>query len=313
MTLKIMNTDARSALTPMQAFTDLPFTPAHTPLPIFPQPPLLSSQQTAWNGIYVEHHRQPAYETPDYCYGWCIVSIHLGQPITVEKWVEGEPWQSKIITEGDIGIYPANIRLRERCHHQTQFIDLYLNPSLFAQAAQDLATDGCQPLIVMPCFAQPDPLIYQMGLALKAELEVTGEKLYAEAMATALVMHLLQRYSQSQLPNSLSASPSPLPHPKLPQAIDYIQAHLSESFTIAELASTVQMSPYHFSRCFKQSTGLSPHQYILQQRIESAKRLLSTSLPLIEVAYQAGFATQSHFNRHFKRIVGLTPTQFRHL
>jgi AraC family transcriptional regulator len=286
-----------------------PLTPAHAPLPIFPQPPLLSSRQTAWTGIYLEHHQQPAYETPDYCYGWCIVSIHLGQPIVVEKWIEGEPWQRRSMVEGDIGIYPAHLRLRERCLSATQFIDLYLEPALFSQATAEFTQSPRQ---LSHCFAQPDPLIYQIGLALKTELETTGEKLYAESLATALAVHLLQRYGRqtSALP---TLPPVPLAHPKLRSAIDYMQSHLAQPLSVAEVAAAVQMSPYHFSRCFKQSIGLSPHQYIVQQRVEQAKILLRSSLPLVQIAAQVGFASQSHFNRHFKRWVGLTPSQFRDL
>ncbi len=285
-----------------------PLTPAHAPLPIFPQPPLRSSQQTAWTGIYLEHHQQPAYETPDYCYGWCIVSIHLGQPIVVEKWIEGEPWQRRSMVEGDIGIYPAHLRLRERCLSETQFLDLYLDPALFKRAAPEFADSPQQ---IAHCFAQPDPLIYQIGLALKTELEASGEKLYAESLASALAVHVLQRYSRQTAAPTLP--PVPLTHPKLRLAIDYIQAHLAQPVTVAEVAEVVQMSPYHFSRCFKQSTGLSPYQYILHQRVEQAKLLLRSALPLAQIAAQVGFASQSHFNRHFKRWVGLTPNQFRDL
>lgn len=281
-------------------------TPAHAPLPIFPEPPALSSQTAAWNQIYLEHHLQPAYETPEYCYGWCIISIHLGKPIIVEKWVEGSTIQRKSVKEGDIGIYPANIRYRERCLSETQFLDVYLDPNLLNQVAKDLV--GAKPLTIAPYFAQADPLVYQIGLALKAELGVTGERLYAESMANTLAIHLLHRYTNLQPVASLRG----LPHAKLQQAVDYIHAHLTDELSVNLIANDLQLSPYHFSRCFKQSTGLSPHQYILQQRVERAKQhLRQGKLTLADIAQEVGFASQSHFNRHFKRIAGVTPGQFR--
>src|SRR5262249_60369278 len=73
------------------------------------------------------------------------------------------------------------------------------------------------------------------------------------------------------------------------------------------------LSPYHFARRFKESTGLSPHRYIIARRIERAKELLrgEEDLSLGQVAARVGFWDQGHFTRHFKRLVGVTPRRFR--
>lgn len=93
---------------------------------------------------------------------------------------------------------------------------------------------------------------------------------------------------------------------------EYITEHLHQDVKLIELAAIAQMSPYHFLRLFKQSMGLTPHQYILQRRIEKAKCLLQHSkLSIAEVAANVGFCDQSHFTRYFKRIIGVTPKQLR--
>lgn len=90
--------------------------------------------------------------------------------------------------------------------------------------------------------------------------------------------------------------------------IDYINAHLELNLGVGELANVVQMSPYYFTRLFKQSTGLTPHQYVIRRRVERAKQLLlQGKLTIAQVAYTVGFAHQSHLNRHFKRWLGMTP------
>jgi AraC family transcriptional regulator len=74
----------------------------------------------------------------------------------------------------------------------------------------------------------------------------------------------------------------------------------------------VRLSPHHFSRVFKRVTGLSPHQYVLSQRIQLARQLLTeTKLSIAEVAHDVGFYDQSHFTYHFKRLVGVTPNAIR--
>jgi AraC family transcriptional regulator len=92
-----------------------------------------------------------------------------------------------------------------------------------------------------------------------------------------------------------------------------MHAYLDHELSLTALAAVAQMSPYYFSRLFKQSTGLSPHQYILQQRVEWAKRLLADArLSIAAVAQRVGFASQAHLTTAFRQRVGVTPRQYRH-
>lgn len=110
---------------------------------------------------------------------------------------------------------------------------------------------------------------------------------------------------------ALSVSADGLPKYPLNKAIDYIHAHLEQEIKLLQLANSVGMSQYYFCRLFKQSMGVSPHQYVLRQRVERAKQLLRRQqFSIVDVALQCGFASQSHLNRHFKRIVGVTPLTF---
>lgn len=96
------------------------------------------------------------------------------------------------------------------------------------------------------------------------------------------------------------------------QIIEQIHTRLDEALSLEELAQLVHMSPRHFSRLFKEKTGLSPHQYILQARVRRAEYLLlHTDLSIAEIAHIVGFHSQSHLNRHFKRALGITPKQLR--
>ena len=100
-------------------------------------------------------------------------------------------------------------------------------------------------------------------------------------------------------------------HQAVKRAKDYIHANYAENITLEQLARVAYLSPFHLARVFHQATGLPPHAYLTQVRIMQAKPLLTQDRPLTDVAYELGFVDQSHFHRRFKRIVGMTPGQYR--
>jgi AraC family transcriptional regulator len=119
-------------------------------------------------------------------------------------------------------------------------------------------------------------------------------------------VHLYRYYSTQNKP--LREVEGGLPKHKLKLVLDYIHDYLDQDLSLADLAALVEMSPHYFARLFKQSTGFTPHQYVIRTRVERAKQLLlQGKLTIAQIAYSVGFAHQSHLNRHFKRHLGLTP------
>jgi AraC family transcriptional regulator len=100
---------------------------------------------------------------------------------------------------------------------------------------------------------------------------------------------------------------------RLRSVVEYIMENLEGSPRLRQMAAVARLSPSHFARRFKAATGLAPHQYLIARRVERAQHLLKSDneVGLAEVAVRAGFVDQSHFSFHFKRIVGVTPRQFR--
>ncbi len=101
------------------------------------------------------------------------------------------------------------------------------------------------------------------------------------------------------------------PHPKLRRAIAYIQDHLSEAIRLEDLAAISELSPYHLVRACRRATGFPPHQYQLQARIRLAKARLRQGDKIADIAVDLGFVDQGHLHRNFRRIVGVTPGQYR--
>jgi AraC family transcriptional regulator len=92
-----------------------------------------------------------------------------------------------------------------------------------------------------------------------------------------------------------------------------VYAKLEDELTLQEMAQAVELSIAHFSQMFRQSTGQSPHQFVLRHRIDRAKEMLrATRVRALDVAIACGFKTQQHFSRVFRQICGVTPRQYRH-
>ncbi|MBD2771358.1 helix-turn-helix domain-containing protein [Iningainema tapete] len=279
-------------------------------LQISPILPILSSQKASWNGIQIGYYQYPAaFETPEHCFSQHFMTIHLNHATVVKEQVLDGRLQCDRFRDGDICLTPATAPVSVRLQDSCELICLYLEPTFMTRITAEVA--DVDRLEVVPQFKLNDPLIYQIGIALKVKLESKGvcDRLYAESMATAISAHLVQYYSTSK-PKIRSYS-NGLPQARLRQATEYIYEHLAQNPSLTEMAQMVQMSPYYFSRLFKQSTGLTPHQYLIKCRIEQAKRLLkTTNLSIAKIAQQVGFVDQSHLTRHFKRHVGVPPSQF---
>jgi AraC family transcriptional regulator len=154
--------------------------------------------------------------------------------------------------------------------------------------------------------------LQQIAMLLLAELHSDGimGRLYVESLTQVLVIHLLRHYST--LTRTITSENRSLSHAQVQQAIDYIHTHLDRDLSLAELASVVNISPTYFASLFKCATGISPHQYVIGQRVERAKLMLSkTDLAIADIALQVGFSSQSHLTQQFKRLTGMTPKQVR--
>lgn len=156
-----------------------------------------------------------------------------------------------------------------------------------------------------------DPLIEALCLRLWEETadDQFGGEMFTDHLLNTLVLTVLARCGRSP-PQDCRANP--LSGDRLGRVLAYLADNLGRSVTLADLAAVAHLSEFHFARLFKRATGLAPHQYVIAQRIERTKVLVREgTLSLVRIAAVVGFASQSHLNRHFKRLVGCTPAEFR--
>ncbi len=137
-----------------------------------------------------------------------------------------------------------------------------------------------------------------------------ADRLQLSSAAERLMLHVFESYTNRRLQAKRyrgGLSPSIRQRVK-----DHIGDSLSQSITLRNLSNIAELSPFHFSRMFAESEGISPHQYILSRRILKAKNLLTKNqLSLVSIAHECGFSSQSHLSRRFRIMTGVTPNSFR--
>ena len=276
---------------------------------ILPRPPILSSHGANWEGIHIEYHRQPPNEGPKHYFQQHSIGLALNS-IRIAGMLNGKHYATENRQIGEIFIGGAGTHFQLYSMEESEFIAIAIDPIDFNNTVGESTNSNL--IEIIPHWQIYDPLIFGIAWALKAELESGGLNgtLYVDALKNALSMHILHRYCV-QKPH-LRDFEGGLEPGKLQIVINYINDHLNRDLHLAELANLVQISPYYFSRLFKQSTGTTPHNYVTKCRIEKAKQLLKRQdLSIAYISQQVGFNDQSHFSKIFCKIVGVTPKKYR--
>ena len=214
---------------------------------------------------------------------------------------------------GSISLMPAGNPARVRSSGCKDELHIFLEPGLVERvAAEAFGLDPAR-LTVPPLDALDLPHLRAAMGAVDAELTAggAGGRLAAESLANVLAVHLIRHVLAPRQPTRRRYGA--LPRAKLRAVVEYVEEHLDASPTLERMAALARLSPTYFASQFKRATGLPPHRYIIDRRVERAKQLLQGDgdVSLTEVAARTGFSDQSHFSHHFKRLVGVTPGQFR--
>jgi AraC family transcriptional regulator len=277
--------------------------------------PFEASAASDWLGVGLEAARYrvaPSSELslPALTHHWLVLVIR--PPEELDLLYEGVKRHSPSHA-GDVLLVPAGSPTRWRWSGPKDSLHVYLEPGLVERVAAEAFDLDPARLTLPPLDGFDLPHLRATMGAVGAELTSgggAGGPLAAESLANVLAVHLIRHIlapRRSERGRDGALSPG-----RLRAVVEYIEEHLAGP-TLEQMAAVTHLSAYHFARQFKAATGLPPYQYVILRRVERAKQLLQagTDLSLAEVAADAGFSDQSQFSHHFKRLVGVTPRQFR--
>ena len=286
---------------PLDWFKLLPFAPA------------ASSDRLGWVGLEAAHNRAvPASELHAPAITHHRLILFSRPPEELDLLYEGVK-RHVPPPAGAILVVPAGSPTLWRWSGSFDSLHIFLEPGLVSRvAAEEFDLDPAQ-WTIPPLDGLDLPHLRAAMWAVDAELTAggAGGSLAAESLANVLAVHLIRHVSAPRQPTHRRAGT--LPRAKLRAVVEYVEEHLDTGPSLEQMAAIARLSPNYFACQFHRATGLPPHQYVIARRVERAKQLLQTGgdVSLAEVAAHAGFSDQSQFSRHFKRLVGVTPGQFR--
>jgi AraC family transcriptional regulator len=212
-----------------------------------------------------------------------------------------------IMPVGMLQVTGPSQRLTAEFQSPCDFIHFYVRNDYLRERRDAALSSSAQPMRDLSDLSDltiRDPLAEQLGRTL-IEGRNAGDRLYAESVGQTLVMRLAGLQPSRTKVSALSKW-------RLKRVQEYVDAHIDEALHLPDLAAAAGLSRMHFAAQFRAATGYRPHEYLLHQRIERAKEMLSSlEMPLVEVALNVGFRAQAHFSTVFKRLTGQTPGRWR--
>ena len=271
-----------------------------------------SSQGLGWTNIYAALTQERPHEAlhraiPAVWFATTFTGIDIRR-----SGIDGE--LHRVLPENLVTITAAGEAVHDEIGIPLEAMHMFLSQDVLDEVAGELYADHQAKRGIVSVFAADDPILRWFLASIKASLDepVAGTGLKMDYLSRALAAHLLQCHSTAA-PRAVPPRPAEaLNARQLGAVVDYVEANLVSNLTVNELAAIVGLGRVQFLRRFKAATLMTPYHYVLMRRIRRGKRYLADPrLDHASIAMMCGFVNQAHFASTFKRIVNMTPGEFR--
>ncbi len=275
----------------------------------FEPPPLVSSAALAWQGVRVEQYQLGIGELPAHHHAHHLLILYQGPTPVVIRHHRATGFEESVHHLGDLGLYPSGEYGTVAWNAPSENIYLTVDDQYLARIAQqglDLARFALREQLLFQ-----DPLLSQLSRQLLAAVESHHALglLYVESLLNALCHQLIAHHATHE---RRIAAGGRLTGAVLARIEAYLEAYAEQPVTLETLAGLANLSVFHFARLFKQTTGVSPYQYVLSWKIRRARQLLrGDGAPVAAISDALGFASPASFSTAFKRAVGRSPQEFQ--
>lgn len=260
------------------------------------------------NGLILQSIASPAITARGGHGGPAICSLFRASPGWVA--INSDRLRKLDSAPGDLSYFPGGTEFHIACDAPHHYAIVSMTPERLASITADICDDGPAALGVSVPIRTPNAL-HLTRLLHNVVITADGEgwgPLYLESLLTLIAAEAIRQARRAPTP-VVRSSLSPA---VLRRVLDYVEEHLAEELSLESLGSVAGLSPYHFARCFRQDTGKPPCRYVMERRLERAGSLLATTkLPIADVAARCGFPNPTHFSTVFRKVLGVTPMQYR--
>ena len=250
--------------------------------------------------------------SPIPCEDAYMLVLQIGQRVHRDLWLDGRKVTTEPLDPGEVTLHDLRRRPMFHMYDPIDSLNFYVPQSSINACAEDPGARRIAELSFTPGIGVKDRVVAGIGSALLPAFERPEEvsQLFIDNVTLALVAHVADAFGGIKAAGRVSRGGlAPWQERLVKELLD---ANLAGDISVSLLAKACELSNRHFSRAFRQSLGVAPHQWLLQRRIDKAKGLLrATDVALAEVATACGFADQSHFTRAFSRAIGTTPRLWR--